>query len=458
MGYWPVSNPTAWADVLTSNRRQPYVYCDLFSGINGVKLNTSPLTILGGSIAFDATQAVRRQASGISFVTDGPIQVPTATTDLLFPDGTEILPWAGFHYADGTYDVVPQGRLLMEKVDVADSGGSLVITTDGIDRMESLSRNQFTEAFITVPSTVTTAGITTTTQTTVTVIDTLTGSTPYLATISQGATTELITVTASDSTGGVLTFTRSSTPATFTAGATVSVTADVTIGGLLQDRLPGVTMNLTRATSVLAPVAFNIGDDPATLILEQALAASTSVNGASVGMEAYFDQLGTFTLAPIVDPLTLAPAYNFAEGASSTMTSITRSLSNKGIPNWIIVVSQGSNVGTPLRSDWQDLDPSSPTFLYGTYPTTVSHVTTSTATTQAQVDAMALALGQARLGTFEALALAYLGDPALDAGSVVTVSRVAAGLNSTPYVIQKGTLDLTPSGSSSLTGYSLVSP
>ena len=88
----------------------------------------------------------------------------------------------------------------------------------------------------------------------------------------------------------------------------------------------------------------------------------------------------------------------------------------------------------------------------------MQHVTTAIATTQAQVDAMALALGTARLGTFDALTMNYLGDPAHDAGDVVTVTRQASRLAASPYVMQKGTLDLGIGASSSLTGYSMVGP
>ena len=459
MAYWPVNNPTAWQAALAASVRRPKVYCDLYSGVTGSKLNAAPLTIVGGSVSFDATQAVRRQASGITFTVDSTLTVPSSTTDLAFPDGTEIVPYSGFTYPDGTFDVVPQGRLLMEKVVTTDDGANLLVTTDGIDRMESLARNEFTQASITVPTTATTQAITTTGQSTVTVAALPTGAPPYLATITDGTNTELVTVTAVDPGLVKLYMTRGSSPHTFASGVTVSVTADVTIGGLVQDRLPGVPMNLTPSTSVLAPVAFNVGDDPAKLILDQALAASTiEADGDVVGMEAYFDQVGTFTLAAVADPAGLVTTAAYTEGPTCTFTSLTRTLSNKGIPNWIIVVSQGSNVGTPLRSDWQDLDPQSPTYLYGPYPTTVQHVTTAIATTQAQVDAMALALGTARLGTFDALTMNYLGDPAHDAGDVVTVTRQASRLAASPYVMQKGTLDLGIGASSSLTGYSMVGP
>ena len=459
MAYWPVSNPTAWQAALAASVRRPKVYCDLYSGVNGPKLNAAPLTIVGGSVSFDSTQAVRRQASGITFTVDTTLAVPSSTTDLAFPDGTEIVPYSGFTYPDGTFDVVPQGRLLMEKVITSDDGSNLLVVTDGIDRMESLARNEFTQASITVPTTVTTQAITTTGQTSVTVAALPTGSAPYLATITDGINTEVVTVTAIDPGLVKLYMTRSSSPHVFTYGVTVSVTADVTIGGLVQDRLPGVPMNLTPSTSVLAPVAFNIGDDPAKLILDQALAASTiEADGDTVGMEAYFDQVGTFTLAAVADSAGLTVSASYAEGPGCTMTALSRTLSNKGIPNWIIVVSQGSNVGAPIRSDWQDLEPSSPTYLYGPYPTTVQHVTTALATTQAQVDAMALALGTARLGTFDALTMNYLGDPAHDAGDVVAITRQASRLAGAPYVMQKGTLDLGVGGSSSMTGYSLVGP
>lgn len=453
MSYWPVKNPEAWAAAIVADVVTPIVYCDIFASITGAQLNSSPLEITMGSVAFDSTQAIRRMGSSITFIPTPDLSiVPNDTSDLLFPDGVEILPWKGFLYPDGTSDVAPQGRMLIEDAVTTDNGKDVNVVVACSDRMESLARAEFTQAYSTVPTTTLTAAITSTSQPTVTVAQLPTGQTPYIATINS----EQVLVTIADPVLSQLTMTRGyngSTAATHLSGATVSTTADVTIGGLVQNRLPGVPMSLTASTSVLAPTPFNVGDDPAALVMQQALAASTLLNGVSVGMECYFDQLGTFVLAPIDDPSNVSPAVTYAEGPTCIMTGLKRTLSNKSVPNWIIVVSQGSGVPTPLRSDWQDLDPASPTYLYGDYPLTVQSVTTSLAVTQDQTDAMALALGQARLGTFDELAVSYHGDPAADAGVVASITRANSKLSGAPYAMQKGTLDLSNGMASTLTGY-----
>ena len=453
------------ADVLT-----PVTTAFFYSGYDSnIPIGSAPVT--AGQISFDTTASVLRQASNVTMVnipSEGLNVIPGAAGDLTFPDGTEMQVYRGYVLPDGSSLSFPTGRLLMENVVVYDTGLNLYVTSDGYDRMESLSRNEFTQAYTTVPTSSLVAAITNSTGMCV-----VEPAFPLTVPVEQqyiiSVDSEMMLVTSTNAANGYMTVQASgrgyagTTPATHAVNALIQTTADVTIGGIVQNRLPGVPMNLTPSTSVLTPTPFNIGDDPSQLVQSLALAATAVVGGDSIGMECYFDRQGVFNLVPIVDPTTQVSVYDYVEGPGNIATIIQRTLTNKGVPNWIILVSQGSNIPTPIRADWQDNNPASPTYIGsptystdppgGVYPTTVQSVTTTLAATQAQAQAMVNALGQAAFGQFDQIQLSTMGDPALDPLDVFTVTRGASKLSNAAYVAVKGTLDLSVTTRSTLTGY-----
>ena len=465
MSYWPVSSQ--WATALAAKPFTPYQYVDIYENIgSSTPVNTAPLLATSGTVSWDTAASVRRTMSAVQFAVDakaasGLPLVPNSAGDLLFPDGTEAVVYKGFRYADGSTEVVPQGRFLIESTKTVDGGAGgqydLYVQIDGSDRMASLARNEFSQAYTTVPSSTSTTTLAASGAITVTPATPMTLAAPCIVTVDA----ESMSVSYVDPANGALTVTaggrgaNGTTAASHAVGAPITTTADVTLATLIQSRLPGVPMNITPSTYTLTPASYSIGDDPSTFIGTQALSAGAP--GSSLGMEVYFDRTGTIVLVPIVDPTTLAPVVSYVEGPGTIMLELQRTLGNKGIPNWIIVVSQGSNVATPLRADWQDLNPASPTYLYGSYPTTVQTYTTSLATTQQQVQGMANALGQAALGKFDGLIVSTLGDPAFGDGDVALVTRSASRLSAAPYVFQQGTLSLSPLTASTLTGFRALS-
>jgi hypothetical protein len=359
-------------------------------------------------------------------------------------------------YIPPNQDIVPLGRLLMENVVVDDTGQNLTITADGYDRMETLSRNQFNQAGG-VWGTANLLAPIGSTDTLFLINNGLTGPLPagFLAYIEA----ETIFVTGVNA-GIELDCIRGyngTTAVSHLVGTAIQTTADVTIAGILQQQMPGVPMNFQLPSEytifTVGPVAnttYAIGDDPSALITEIA---------AVYGMECYVDQLGTFLLASIPDQLTIPNYAEYVEGPTCTVTDIQRTLTNSGVPNWIIVLSQGSGVSSggvapnAFRSDWQDTNPYSPTFIDGNYPTTVQTITTSLATTQEATDAMASALGLTNLGQFDQIQLTYLGDPAIDVLDNFTVTRNAIDLNGAQYYVLKGECQLKQGDLSTLNGY-----
>jgi hypothetical protein len=470
MSYAPVSS--RWAGALAAKPFTPYTFIDVYASRTATTpMNTSPLLVTAGSCSWDTTANIRRTASQVTFVNQpGLPLVPNQAGDVFFPSGTEFVINKGFWYPDGTNETVPQGRLLMDDAVTLDAGGSdsynLTIAIDGSDRMEEVQRNEFSQAYTSVPTAYLQATIASSGACYVSPQLPLTAPappfiislTPYAVFYASGPTTpatEQMLVTAVDS-GGGMTVTagnrgyNGTTPQAYAVNDIISETADVTCAGLIQSRVPGVPMNVTPSTFTLAPAAYAVGDDPSAFIAAQALAA---------GCEQYFDRTGTWVFTPIVDPATLSvdPNCNMVEGQrGTTFTQLQRTLSNQGVPNWIIVISQGSNIPTPLRADWQDTNPNSYTYIDGNYPTTIEVVQTSSATTQAQAQAMANALGLTAQGLFDAMQVTFLGDPAIGDGDVISLTRSASRMSGAPYCVQQGQLYLDTSNNSTLTGYRVI--
>ena len=228
-------------------------------------------------------------------------------------------------------------------------------------------------------------------------------------------------------------------------------TLDVQVKALLTAALPGVPFvyNFAPSTHVPAQALLNIGDDPWAQ-------ACTLV--ASGGYELFPDPLGVITLRPVQDPSAKQSVASYIEGQGSWFFQAKKILKNTAVPNWVIVISQGSNIATPIRADWQDTDPRSYTYIgsppgSGTYPLTVQKVQTSLATTQPQAQAMANAIGLAAKGLFDGAYLMIPTNAALDADDVLTVTRGAAGIvGPRRYVFDSWSYQLDPNMTTQMYG------
>ncbi len=131
---------------LAEIRRSHYVlsYVDVISPNQEVKR----LPATGGSVTDDATAQVRRRCT-ITVVDSTGELTPKRAEDLLTPYGTELRPYRGVIYADGTTEVMPLGVFRIAQVDVDDSvGGSPDIRIEGYDRSRTVARDKFTEPYI----------------------------------------------------------------------------------------------------------------------------------------------------------------------------------------------------------------------------------------------------------------------------------------------------------------------
>ncbi|HEY5024709.1 MAG TPA: hypothetical protein VII76_07015 [Acidimicrobiales bacterium] len=374
------------ADILTV-----VAYAEVWAAPNTAGSNTgllATLPVVTGSVSMDDTNAVRRQCSNVLIVPspDLPPLIPQVAADMMFPDGNELVLYKGCRYPNRPFyraaptislpwvnngipfrgEVATLGRFLMEEVDIDDSGGALTIVVgQGMDRADTVSRNELDQPF-------TTSGV--------------------------------------DPTW-------------------------VEINRLLALGDPSVQVDPSTPNLPIAvpPVtSYPIGSDPF---------ASAATLAQACAYELFLDRNGQPQLMLVRDPSTLPVVADYTEGPRCTVTQLNRKLSNVAVPNWIIVTSQGSGVTVPLRADWKDTNPDSPTFIYGTYPTTKQTIQTSLATTQDQVDLLAETAGYGVIGLLESVTLNIRDNPAHEPEDVVTVTRERAGLNGSAYVL--GQIDIS---------------
>lgn len=375
---------------------------------NGVFLDR--LVVTDGGVTIDATNAIRRTAQQVTLVpspvdvSEGypiGVPVPSVNSDLLFPIGNEMILYKGYWRPDN-----PRGypQLTLPWL----NGGQPVageVATLGRFLMEDV------EIY----------------------------NTP-------GSGNVYIELNGRDR-GGTVDRDKFATPYA-TDGTSILATQ---LQALINGQVPNLTYNITPTTIVPAQMTFNIGDSPWSSALALA---------ASAGYELYPDPQGIIVARPVLNPAQLPTTVTYQTGLpNSIVTSIQRSLISSSVPNVIIVVSQGSNVGTPLISYWWDSNQNSPTFYnttvpvpgsnmstlpgaQGTYPTTIAEQTGAAATTQIANDAIAQSMGFASKGSIETVDIKIRDNPAQDADDVVAVLDAATTIVTKAYVLDTLTMQL----------------
>ncbi|MFE0101148.1 DUF5047 domain-containing protein [Streptomyces sp. NPDC059009] len=112
------------------------------------------LPATGGEVSCDRTAAVRRTCKAVCVDPLGTL-VPSDTTSLLTPYGTELRPYRGVRYApttehpEGEIDVLPLGVFRLSKVTIQDTtGGSPDIQLEAFDLSRTVARDKFTSPYV----------------------------------------------------------------------------------------------------------------------------------------------------------------------------------------------------------------------------------------------------------------------------------------------------------------------
>lgn len=230
----------------------------------------------------------------------------------------------------------------------------------------------------------------------------------------------------------------------------LSIAAGTGIGAaihtLIDDALPASQQfSFAALSTVIAAQTYQPGDDrwaQATALAQDA------------GCLLYFDPAGVCTLIPVPDASTAPVAWQFAPGETSVAVSAQNSLDRTEAANVIIVTAQGTGVDVPLISIARDTNPNSPTYVNGKFGAAVKSLSTSTLTTQADVDTYAAAQLRLYAGVTQQAQLTALPLWHLDAWDVIQadVSKVAL---SGRYVIDQLSIPIGP-GTMSITTRGVV--
>lgn len=121
-----------------------YSYIDVISPTQ----QTMRLPATGGDVTVDRTAAIRRSCRATCVDPTGTL-APSTAASLLTPYGTELRPYRGVKYDDGTVEVLPLGVFRLAKASVKDaSGGSVSIQLEAYDLSRTVSRDKFIAPYI----------------------------------------------------------------------------------------------------------------------------------------------------------------------------------------------------------------------------------------------------------------------------------------------------------------------
>lgn len=127
-----------------------YAYVDVISPTQ----ERVRLPATGGSVSCDRTAQIRRTCKAVCVDPLGTL-VPSDTSSLLTPYGTELRPYRGVRYAptpefpEGEIDVLPLGVFRLSKVTIQDTtGGSPDIQLEAYDLSRTVSRDKFTSPYV----------------------------------------------------------------------------------------------------------------------------------------------------------------------------------------------------------------------------------------------------------------------------------------------------------------------
>jgi hypothetical protein len=209
------------------------------------------------------------------------------------------------------------------------------------------------------------------------------------------------------------------------------------INAAVLDRWSGAQTIISQATvpNVLgAQAVFQAGDtsDPWADVLGLA---------ASFGWLLSFSPAGVLSAQSVTPQASASPVFTFAAGATAIMTSQAKVVAADQTYNGVIVTGESSANDTPPRGEAWDLNPASPTYLYGPFGAVPMFYSSPMITTQAQAETVAAAMLAGALGKTEQLSWEQVVHPGLAPLDVVAVQFPDG--SSSSYVIDSLTVPLT---------------
>lgn len=201
-------------------------------------------------------------------------------------------------------------------------------------------------------------------------------------------------------------------PYQITSGTTLAAAGTA----LLQSRWPLVAVNFSNVLETIgANITFEAGPNSDPWQVARQLFGD-------YGYDLNFDGLGIARAQAVLDPASVAPAFDFGAGTTQLVLDATVQGSLEQTYNGVIASGEGSEVATPVRAEVWDTDPNSPTYYqggYGRVPYFYSSPLLNTAGLCAVAATKILALLKGRTGS---LTWPSVVNPALEPLDVVSLT------------------------------------
>lgn len=190
------------------------------------------------------------------------------------------------------------------------------------------------------------------------------------------------------------------------------------ITALVRDRLGDLYVAGSVATTdeTTPLITIDSGEDPWQHATDMA---------ATVGMDAYFDPLGRFTMQPTPDPAQQPVDWTYAEGENMLLDAAVELDDDPGF-NGVVMTGEGSTLPAPVSATVWDGNPESPTYYLGPYGRVPDFQSSPLIANTAQATARAQKYLQDNAGVTEAVTFSAIPNPAHEAGDIVQVTRTRA--------------------------------
>lgn len=161
------------------------------------------------------------------------------------------------------------------------------------------------------------------------------------------------------------------------------------------------------------------------------------------GMRLFFDGDGVLTLAPEVT--TGTAAVQLVEGDSGVLVSAAREWTREGAANVVAATGENTGEAAPARGVAEDLNPLSPTYVYGRFGRVVRFYSSPVLTTDAQARDAAQTILARSTGTTQRVDFGSLVLPYLEPGDIAHIKRTILGVDES-HVLDSLTIPLAFDG------------
>jgi hypothetical protein len=207
---------------------------------------------------------------------------------------------------------------------------------------------------------------------------------------------------------------------------------------MVQDRLPSQTAFSIATTTEIVPeiVIFGAsqGGDPWK---------DTRGMAQAIGYECFFDPTGTFVFRPVPDPRYGIAVWQFDETMNPLVAEAKRELGADQTFNDIVIIGQSTSSANAVSAEAMDLDPSSRTYVLGSFGRVSQRLTFPLITTQSAAQAAANATLYNSIGGSDQVTITCVPHPALEPGDIVKIVCSDVRANGT-YMINSMTTSLSP--------------